>query len=557
MSRNFGGGSSQWPDKSGEDHPRHLGSKNTHNQCAAPATRVPGWLSEEAFVRATMSQWRKTAQEWAAWHQWQKYCPGAIPQPSDPLRDIFPPANQLEGEEQLHAMLLCALQHANIGDWATRLREKFHAIRMAACATNLRFDPPKIALIPKAGSEKRALAIYGWKESLIMKLAARALSDQIDHHLCQSCLAYRRSSEWKKERALRHIHELATSPSRIFVGECDLKQCFDCVGHDTIRNAIAELSGRIAAEGGELDPAILRVIEAFLKSYSFPKSVLSLHPYFEEVWPREELRDLNSISEDIGIAQGAALSGALLNIVLSKVDRAMKSHEQVTYYRYADDTIILAPSAASCDDALKDQTEIHGKLGLPIWPLMTLEPYIGEAAKLQFWNSKSKGPYAWGDDISAGEYPRMAFVGFRFDRSGVVSLTPKTIKKRKQKIREIADLVIEHFKISRHLSTSPIKLYREMVLKNSFGPDLNVPPTGVSGKTRCWFKHAGQLKQWRYDTKFLRDLDRCFRKNEARISKALNCRLENQSGLPAKECFFHLFHHLPKPQPGPAGYDWE
>jgi hypothetical protein len=230
----------------------------------------------------------------------------------------------------------------------------------------------------------------------------------------------------------------------------------------------------------------------------------------EKEWPSLDLRKLNSISEDIGIAQGAALSGALLNIVLSKVDRAMEHHEQVIYYRYADDTIIFAPRTESCELALKDQEKIYGELGLPIWPLLPLEPYIGEAGKRQFWDRKAKGPYAWGDDISAGEYPRMAFVGFRFDRSGVVSLTPKTIKKRKQKIREIADLIIEHFKISRHLSTDPIKLFRQMVLKNSFGPDLDLPPTSVSGKTRCWFKHAGQLKQWRYDTKFLRDLDRCF-----------------------------------------------
>lgn len=97
-------------------------------------------------------------------------------------------------------------------------------------------------------------------------------------------------------------------------------------------------------------------------------------PEFDEILIRATTTELSNLAslgrdqelfplEDIGVAQGSALSPLLCNLLLEDVDAAMNGRG-IEMIRYIDDLIIFAPTRARARAALRSMRRMLGELGL-------------------------------------------------------------------------------------------------------------------------------------------------------------------------------------------------
>ena len=417
--------------------------------------------------------------------------------------------------------------------WASNLQAQIREIQQLILGEKaVSFAPPEIIPIrqdPRNPQNIRIVSSFGYHDSTLLGLASRYLAQRIDPFLSPSSVAFRIAKDRTAMASLQELQQFnaARNGKSLHVAEADIQSCFDVLPHDTIRRALADISQRMADQGLPLDPIIHVIVEAYLRCYSFPQSVLPVCPEAHEKWLSKELLQIHAcpLAERIGIPQGGSLSGLLLNIVLDRADRAIEACSKtggkpIHYRRYCDDSLIVTTDRDTCESAYSAYLCALRELRLPTHPPERPEPYVGPQKK-QFWESKSKSPYAWGSDIEAGEFPWIGFLGFQFRYDMKARLRSKSIKMQMDKIRIMADQTIEMYNkaVSRGGPRKCIlQLFRGKVMASAFGKgwtDRRKPAM------RCWFAWAGQLRKWPYETAFLRRLDRYFHLQECRVKKAI------------------------------------
>jgi len=543
------------------------------------------WLTSDRIIGALASRWARLAAKREKWQRWERECPGAVPEPTNPLPNIYPPLTSGQkkpdiflrsiSEESLRSemaeLMEQGLKNGTPSLWARNLRHEVEVIRMRGLDPDLSLELPQIIpTFPDRSNPKkiRALAIYPLNDAIIISLAARFLGEQIDPFLGTGSVAYRIARDRCAVSALHEIQEINSSRRNapVYVAECDIKSCFDVVPHETISGAVHKLVERMAGQGKNLDPQIKSIIKAYLRSYSFPANVLPACPEAKEKWHSPELLALHPspLDADLGIPQGGALSGHLINIVLDRADRAMEA-EGVHYWRYCDDSIIISEDRAACQRALTEYLGVMAKLRLPVHPLSVLKPYISDGKKLFWKDAKSKGPYLWGNNVTMDEFPWLSFLGFQFCRDGTSRLRPESVNKRKDKISALATEVIQNYQESSRLGRSPldperlIRSFRHRVLASSFGRNW-AEKAGNVHDDLSWFTWAGQLHRWAYDPGFLSLIDRHFRHQEARIRRRIGSADGSRRMTSASEYqtanFYHLFKRIGLPSCGEARPDY-
>jgi hypothetical protein len=124
-----------------------------------------------------------------------------------------------------------------------------------------------------------------------------------------------------------------------------------------------------AAEIGAPDPSALGVVRAYLACYR-----------------KSEVDGIRR-----GIPQGGALSPALANIVMARVDDAVFAAVQrnAFYARYCDDMVIASVDEGVCRRAMDAYLGALDALGLPPHPVTEF------AYGLEYFEAKSKGPFRW------------------------------------------------------------------------------------------------------------------------------------------------------------------
>lgn len=325
---------------------------------------------------------------------------------------------------------------------------------------------PKIKKRLKDEVECRPISVFTQlEEYVVIALANKFLTKLFDSDFYEESLAFRapRCYHGKNGIITTHHDAIKTILSfrdcfegrNIYVAECDMQKFYDTVGHDVVRKAFYELIRKHEKGKGNTYKSIKRIVEAYLRCYSFPQNVLSYNSdprYWEShkivngkfSWIKEQdvPRSYKSFTTfkkaKVGIPQGGALSGLFANIVLNYVDQTVSSHltNHDLYIRYCDDMILLSTNKKRCEIIFKTYSsaleEVH------LIPHKPKSNYIYN--RKTFWDCKTKEVYKW--DIAKYSNPEwIGFVGYEIKRNGDVrirkSSLSKEIKKQKAYVNDL------------------------------------------------------------------------------------------------------------------------
>lgn len=244
----------------------------------------------------------------------------------------------------------------------------------------------------------------------------------------------------------------------IYVGECDIQKFYDIFNHDVIIDCFEDLFKEAKEKEGAKDSdfdELRRIISAYLESYNYPEHVMGKNsdPLFwkEETrrrkddkypspicrfkWVKEdafvssgcytkEEFDLARDGGKLGIPQGGALSGIIVNVVMRMVDKPIinpKDPERL-FIRYCDDILLMQTDKKLCEDYLEAYYQQLIRCKLIPHPRKDVASFkSGRKTGAAFWHAKSKNVYLWGSGGgNASDW--VAFVGYEMRRTGEIRI---------------------------------------------------------------------------------------------------------------------------------------
>jgi hypothetical protein len=256
----------------------------------------------------------------------------------------------------------------------------------------------------------------------------------------------------------------------IFVGECDIQKFYDIFNHDVIVDCFEDLFDEVKRDrqvpDADFDP-FRRVLRAYLDSFNFPEHVLGKNgdPAF---WERERNRRRNEKNPDpvcrfkwvkeeafvasgcytaeefreardggkLGVPQGGALSGIIVNVVMRVVDKPIVTSEDPDrlFIRYCDDILLMHTDRSRCESYLDSYYAQLLQCRLVPHPRKDVSDFKnGRKTASGFWHSKTKNVYLWGPGPGdASEW--VAFVGYEMRRTGEIRIRKDKIDAEFRKI---------------------------------------------------------------------------------------------------------------------------
>jgi hypothetical protein len=175
---------------------------------------------------------------------------------------------------------------------------------------------PAVALHHNFNGKQRTLYVSPWEERIVDLMLYRALNRRLHNWFSPNSYAYR-DSGFSLDRCQSQIASVVRSaPGIIYLIKRDISDYFASVNHDILVSQLAHL----------IDPA----------DYLF--QLLAQRIRF-----RYQQEDQLHIAE-VGIPFGSAIACLFANIYLTGMDRLIEMIPSVSYFRYADDILLLAPS---------------------------------------------------------------------------------------------------------------------------------------------------------------------------------------------------------------------
>jgi len=244
----------------------------------------------------------------------------------------------------------------------------------------------------------------------------------------------------------------------IYVGECDIQKFYDIFNHDVILECFEDLFEESKQKDGATDTdfdALRQVVRAYLASFNYPEHVMGKngnpdfwkgeirrcktpmvpHPVCRFKWVKEDaFLSSGCYSQDefhaakecgkLGIPQGGALSGIIVNVVMRMVDKPIVGPDdpQRLFIRYCDDILLMHTDRRRCCEYLDTYYRQLIDYKLIPHPRKDVSDFKnGTKTRSGFWHAKSKNVYLWGPGGGdASDW--VAFVGYEMRRTGEIRI---------------------------------------------------------------------------------------------------------------------------------------
>ncbi len=231
--------------------------------------------------------------------------------------------------------------------------------------------------IPKAKGGIRQLGIPTVLDRVIQQAIHQALEPLFEPLFSHSSYGFR--PKRSAHQALRAASEHVKS-GKVWVVDIDLAKYFDQVNHDILMSKLSRVIG---------DKTLLSLIRRFLQAGMMVNGVV--------------------VERQAGTPQGGPLSPLLSNIMLNELDRELEKRGH-TFCRYADDCNIYVSSEQA---------------GTRV--MASVKQFLGIKLKLQVNEAKS----------AVALVNERQFLGYRIGLKGNLSVSPDSLKRMKDKVRQI------------------------------------------------------------------------------------------------------------------------
>lgn len=231
--------------------------------------------------------------------------------------------------------------------------------------------------IPKPGGGVRQLGIPTVLDRVVQQALLQRLEPVLDPTFSESSFGFRprRNAHQALKQASGYVKE-----GRCIVVDMDLEKFFDRVNHDIL---MARLARHVS------DKHVLRLVRRFLEAGL--------------------MRDGVCIERHEGTPQGGPLSPLLANLLLDDLDKELERRGHA-FCRYADDCNIYVRSIRAGERVLASVTQ-----------------FLEKKLKLRLNRAKSAVAFI----------EKRKFLGYRLRRGGKLGIAPQSLKRAKDRIREI------------------------------------------------------------------------------------------------------------------------
>jgi len=419
--------------------------------------------------------------------------------------------------------------------WAAKLDALVARIRTSALiGTGHVFSAPAISAQSKSGNEYRPIASFpDFADKVIDSIVGRYLREHLDVAFEPCSVAFRASQpagfRLDRDTAIAAICEFRRRHSALplYVAECDIRGFFDCVSHKVALAQLERVIDTATARkpGLQIDPRAIAAFSNYLRCYSFSSTVRSdeidlkrrvKNPEAHYKWPESGPNSLADYyadpasRDDIGVPQGGALSCLVSNLILDFADKevrlaALRCGQEILYFRYCDDMVIITAEARSCTIAFSTYLSTLRFLKLPFH-----KPEDWHTYGVAFYeNSKTKAPYVWHGLAWFNYSPWIQFLGYQIRYDGLLRIREKSIEKHKKRINEILRDVIANVDRQNSRVNRGRLLYRlhQKLIAVSVGRiRINSPVSGP--KPMCWASGFRALHERPFIGHYLRAFDR-------------------------------------------------
>jgi group II intron reverse transcriptase/maturase len=181
--------------------------------------------------------------------------------------------------------------------------------------------------VPKDDGGRRLLCLASFRDRIVQRLLLERLTPSLEKLSSDASFAYRPGRGVKDA-----LHEVARWRDRefTFALRADVQDCFETIRLEVLTQMLPRLQ-----LGDEITQLILEAVEV--------------------AWAGEPFQ---------GLPQGAVLSPALCNLVLTPLDDEITALSHVRFIRYADDFVILAQSRRRLEEARRRVAYVLWSLGL-------------------------------------------------------------------------------------------------------------------------------------------------------------------------------------------------
>jgi hypothetical protein len=403
----------------------------------------------------------------------------------------------------------------------------------------------------KSNTERRPLAKSCLKDKLVLSLVNKYLTKAFDPLFLPYSYAFRAQNDsglvpsyHDAVKALQEFRNLNIG-QKLYATECDIKKFFDCLDHEVIKKYYSLHWKALEEKGVILHPAAERIFLSYLKFYSFGKDVYPKNHdavYWKEMqddsprgqfgWVEEMIKKSAEVnSPQIGVPQGGALSGLIVNMVMHAADLEVCKNEGIgkefLYLRYCDDMVIVHKDPKECRVVFNSYIKKLGEL-----ELITHEwkDHMKKYSK-EFWNDvKSRDVYLWSKtrDPSFINSPWISFLGYLIGDMGDLKVRKRSLQKQKDKHNQEINKIIKklNYQTDENLLANKESIYHSVSHKMASMAigKIDVRDYKTSPVKMCWAAGFKLLEYNKYSGQQLRLMDKSRQQSLIQLRKYLKKR---------------------------------